>query len=95
VAGGYTYRADKGDVRVTHAGDRDKEEHDIDESATVMPGDIIRVPERFFLGRNSPLNIDSNIHLPQVIVQSGGYMQPFAQNMDLKARPSCCAAAPG
>lgn len=45
LAGGYTYRADKSGVTVTRGGDR---ENKVDETASVRPGDIIRVPERFF-----------------------------------------------
>jgi polysaccharide export outer membrane protein len=48
LAGGYTYRADKGDIRVTHANVPTKEEQDSDERTNVIPGDIIRVTERFF-----------------------------------------------
>ncbi|MDD2324656.1 MAG: polysaccharide export protein [Alphaproteobacteria bacterium] len=47
LAGGYTYRADKGDMTVTRASDPHKEA-DVEETEVVMPGDIIRVPERFF-----------------------------------------------
>jgi polysaccharide export outer membrane protein len=48
TAGGYTYRADRGDVRVTHANVANKEEEDINETSAIMPGDVIRVTERFF-----------------------------------------------
>lgn len=48
IGGGYTYRADKGDIRIVHASDPDKAEQDAKETDVVMPGDIIRVPERFF-----------------------------------------------
>jgi protein involved in polysaccharide export with SLBB domain len=48
VAGGYTYRADKNDVTVVRAGDASKREQKIDETAMVYPGDVVRVPERFF-----------------------------------------------
>ncbi len=48
LAGGYTYRADRSDVHVTHANDPSKKEERIKEEAMVKPGDIIRVPERFF-----------------------------------------------
>lgn len=46
LAGGYTYRADKDAMTLKHATD-DKEER-VPEQATVMPGDVINVPERFF-----------------------------------------------
>jgi polysaccharide biosynthesis/export protein len=48
LAGGYTYRADKSDVVVVHANDTNKTEQPIREEDMVKPGDIIRVPERFF-----------------------------------------------
>lgn len=48
LAGGYTYRADAGDIRVVHASDPAKKERDIEQNEQVMPGDIIRVTERFF-----------------------------------------------
>ncbi len=48
MAGGYTYRADKDDVVIVHANDPSKTEVKVREDATVMPGDVIRVPERFF-----------------------------------------------
>lgn len=48
LAGGYTYRADKSGVTVTHAADPRKQAVSVAEEATVAPGDIIRVPERFF-----------------------------------------------
>ncbi|MDD5586669.1 MAG: polysaccharide export protein [Alphaproteobacteria bacterium] len=48
MAGGYTYRADKSDAVVIHANDANKMEQPIREEDTVKPGDIIRVPERFF-----------------------------------------------
>jgi protein involved in polysaccharide export with SLBB domain len=48
LAGGYTYRADKDGVIIVHANDPNKTEQKAPEDSTVMPGDIIRVPERFF-----------------------------------------------
>jgi len=47
LAGGYTYRADRKDIRIKHSKDNKKEAL-VPEEAIVMPGDIIRVPERFF-----------------------------------------------
>src|SRR5271156_5937984 len=47
MAGGYTYRADKDDIKIKHGGNEGKEEK-VDESTTVVPGDVITVPERFF-----------------------------------------------
>ena len=48
LAGGYTYRADKTGATIVRASDKDKKEKPIAEDAVVGPGDIIRVPERFF-----------------------------------------------
>ena len=48
LAGGYTYRADEGGVTIRHASDQTKEEQRAREDAVVMPGDIVRVPERLF-----------------------------------------------
>lgn len=48
LAGGYTYRADKDGITIEHAGEPGKKEQKIGETGTVMPGDIVRVPERFF-----------------------------------------------
>ena len=46
-AGGYTYRADTRRVFVTHA-EESKENEYPSQNTLVMPGDIIRVPERLF-----------------------------------------------
>jgi protein involved in polysaccharide export with SLBB domain len=48
LAGGYTYRADKSGATIVHASDPNKTEQAASEDAAVKPGDIIRVPERFF-----------------------------------------------
>ncbi len=48
VAGGYTYRADKDGVTVVRANDPAKTEYHIDETGPVYPGDVVRVPERYF-----------------------------------------------
>ena len=48
LAGGYTYRASKHSIVVVRANDPEKKEADIDETASVLPWDVIRVPERFF-----------------------------------------------
>ena len=48
LAGGYTYRARKSRVLVIRANDPEKKEEVADQNAVIMPGDIIRVPERFF-----------------------------------------------
>lgn len=48
LAGGYTYRSDKSGILVVRANDPTKKEQPAAEDASVMPGDIVRVPERFF-----------------------------------------------
>lgn len=48
LAGGYTYRADKDDVTVVRANDPSKAEQKVPETGVVYPGDVVRVPERFF-----------------------------------------------
>lgn len=48
IAGGYTYRAKKDYVLVIHAHDETKVEVEVDMKDKVMPGDMIRVDERFF-----------------------------------------------
>jgi protein involved in polysaccharide export with SLBB domain len=47
LAGGYTYRADKDGITLKHAG-ASAREAPVKEDAAVVPGDVIRVPERFF-----------------------------------------------
>lgn len=48
LAGGYTYRAKQSRVLVIRANDPEKKEEVADPNTVIMPGDIIRVPERFF-----------------------------------------------
>lgn len=48
LAGGYTYRADKGDITVKRAADPSKTKYHIEETGFVGPGDVVEVPERFF-----------------------------------------------
>ncbi len=48
VAGGYTYRADTNRVFVARPNQGGEVEYPADQSVRVSPGDIIRVPERFF-----------------------------------------------
>ncbi len=48
VAGGYSYRADRGRVFITHEGSGGEVEYRATQGVRVLPGDIIRVPERFF-----------------------------------------------
>ena len=47
-AGGYTYRASTSYVYVRHANEADEREYSLDDSVRVLPGDNIRIPERFF-----------------------------------------------
>jgi len=46
VAGGYTYRASRSRITIQRSGA--PKEEPVSEDAPVYPGDIIRVPERFF-----------------------------------------------
>lgn len=48
VAGGQTYRASTATVLLQHAGDDKAAEVDLSRDMTVAPGDLIRVPERWF-----------------------------------------------
>ncbi|PCJ70547.1 MAG: polysaccharide biosynthesis protein [Rhodobiaceae bacterium] len=48
VAGGYTYRADTSRVYVARPNQGGEIEYAADQNLKVSPGDIIRVPERFF-----------------------------------------------
>lgn len=49
LAGGYTYRADKDGATIKHAsGGASAKEQPATEYTTVLPGDVINVPERFF-----------------------------------------------
>jgi protein involved in polysaccharide export with SLBB domain len=48
TAGGFTYRASKSAVLIQHAGEPVWQEYSLAQPITVMPGDIIRVPERYF-----------------------------------------------
>ena len=47
VAGGFTYRANEDRVYITR-GDGDEQAYAADQSVKVLPGDVVRVPERFF-----------------------------------------------
>jgi polysaccharide export outer membrane protein len=48
VAGGYTYRANKNHVLLTREGDADEIRIGLPTDLDVLPGDNIRIPERFF-----------------------------------------------
>lgn len=46
IAGGYTYRASRSRITIQRVGST--KEEPVTEDAPVYPGDIVRVPERFF-----------------------------------------------
>jgi protein involved in polysaccharide export with SLBB domain len=48
LAGGYTSRANKDRIMIKHASDPQAGEQRVEEDSSVLPGDVIRVPERFF-----------------------------------------------
>lgn len=48
LAGGYTPRANKDRIVIKHGNDPNATEQRAQEDSPVLPGDIIRVPERFF-----------------------------------------------
>lgn len=48
MAGGFTYRARTGSVRIVRATDPQRKPIDADKDTPVLPGDIIEVPERYF-----------------------------------------------
>lgn len=48
IAGGYTYRANTGKAFVRRAGQDQEVEIQTNQRVAINPGDIIRVPERFF-----------------------------------------------
>ena len=48
VAGGFTYRASRNSVFIQHAGEDVWQEYPLSASVLIAPGDLIRVPERYF-----------------------------------------------
>ena len=48
LAGGYTYRARKKRLLITRANDAEGAKQRATEDTVVLPGDVVRVPERFF-----------------------------------------------
>jgi protein involved in polysaccharide export with SLBB domain len=48
LAGGYTPRANKDRIVIKHGNDPNAQEQRVQEDSPVLPGDVIRVPERFF-----------------------------------------------
>jgi len=48
VAGGPTYRASRTTVQIQRLGETGLREYPISASVPILPGDVIRVPERYF-----------------------------------------------
>ncbi len=48
TAGGYTFRADPGQVLIRKAGETAFSRYDLAGDIAVYPGDVIQVPQRFF-----------------------------------------------
>jgi polysaccharide export outer membrane protein len=48
TAGGFTYRASTSTVLIQHAGEAVWREYPLAQPTAVMPGDIIRIPARYF-----------------------------------------------
>jgi Polysaccharide biosynthesis/export protein/SLBB domain len=48
MAGGFTYRASRSFVLIRHTGEQIWKEYPLTEPVSIAPGDLIRVPERYF-----------------------------------------------
>jgi protein involved in polysaccharide export with SLBB domain len=48
MAGGFTYRASRSIVLIRHAGEEIWKEYPLTEAVVIAPGDLIRIPERYF-----------------------------------------------
>jgi protein involved in polysaccharide export with SLBB domain len=48
LAGGYTYHANTNRVYVRRNGDMEEVSEPADQTTKILPGDFIRIPERFF-----------------------------------------------
>ena len=48
AAGGFTYRASHTSVLIQHAGEGLWREYPLSTSVAISPGDLIRIPERYF-----------------------------------------------
>ncbi|MEM6416008.1 MAG: polysaccharide biosynthesis/export family protein [Pseudomonadota bacterium] len=48
TAGGYTYRAKKSVVYIQRGGVGDEEKAKVSAQTKILPGDVVRIPERFF-----------------------------------------------
>jgi polysaccharide export outer membrane protein len=48
IAGGPTYRASRSSVQIQRAGEASMRDYPLSASVPILPGDVIRVPERYF-----------------------------------------------
>jgi protein involved in polysaccharide export with SLBB domain len=48
IAGGTTYRASKSAILIQHPGEGTLREYPLDSSVPILPGDIIKIPQRYF-----------------------------------------------
>jgi len=48
IAGGTTYRGSKTTILIQHPGEDELREYPLSASVPVLPGDIIRIPQRYF-----------------------------------------------
>ena len=48
IAGGPTYRAQRNTVEIQHLGETSMHEYPVSASVPILPGDVIKVPERYF-----------------------------------------------
>lgn len=48
MAGGPTYRASRSNILIQRAGTTELREYPLDTTVSILPGDLIRVPERYF-----------------------------------------------
>lgn len=48
LAGGYTAKADKSEVYIQRSGINGEKDYPSNETTKIQPGDIVRIPERFF-----------------------------------------------
>jgi polysaccharide export outer membrane protein len=48
LAGGATYRASRSSVQIQHAGETGFKEYPLSPTIPVLPGDLVRIPERYF-----------------------------------------------
>jgi polysaccharide export outer membrane protein len=48
IAGGTTYRASKSTILIQHPGESGLREYQLTSNVPILPGDIIRVPQRYF-----------------------------------------------